>query len=128
MSNGGTTGHSATGARQNGKFDLKTLLLFKKRSTKRSDIIDDQHFNGSNSDSSIACCLLKTSDTELDQLISGDENFDIDDVEMFVGDRIALEKFGQGIDSSNIIIDPSSTSSMSSSARRNQRNSFVINP
>lgn len=116
VSNGGAMGNGAAGL--NGKSDLTTLL---KRSTKRSPYIDNISSNSGSVGS-----LMKTSDSELDQLISGDENFDIDDGEMFVGDRIALEKFGQGIGSSNIV-DPSS-SSTSSSARRTQRNSFVINP
>lgn len=115
VNNGGTASNGAAGL--NGKSDLTTLL---KRSAKRSPLIE----NNSSNSSSIGS-LLKHSDTELDKLISGDENFDIDDVEMFGGDRIALEKFGQGIGSSNIV-DPSS-SSASSSARRYHRNSFVLN-
>lgn len=116
VSNGGAGSHG--GAALNGKTCLKTLL---KRSTKRSHIIIDNNYSGDSTGS-----IMKTSDSELDQLISGDEHFDIDDVEMFVGDRIALEKFEQEIGSSNVV-DPSS-SSTSSSARRTHRNSFVINP
>lgn len=115
VSNGGAGSHG--GAALNGKSGL---TAFSKRSTKRSHFIDNPYSVDSTGS------LMKTSDSELDQLISGDEHFDIDDVELFVGDRIALEKFGQEIGSSNVV-DPSS-SSTSSSARRTHRNSFVINP
>lgn len=114
VSKGGATSNGAAGL--NGKSDFTVVLMT--RSTKRSSFHDN---NNSNSDRSLSS-LLKTSDSELDQLIAGDENFDMDDVEMFVGDRIALEKFGQGIGSSNCV-DP-----LPSSGRRHQRNSFTINP
>lgn len=118
--NGGAATNGVGGL--NGKSGLKSLL---KRSLKRSPFIDNNNISSGNSD--IIGGALKTSDSELEQLISGDENFDIDDAEMFVGDRIALETFGQGIGSSNCV-DPSLSSSALSSARRHQRNSFVINP
>lgn len=105
VSNGVGAAHNGGPAGLNGKSDFKKFV--------RRSQFTDNNFGSSNDDSIDS--LLKTSDSELDQLISGDENFEIDDVEMFVGDRIALEKFGQGIGSSNVV-DPSSSSP---SARRN---------
>lgn len=116
VSNGGPMRNGGAGL--NGKSDLKMLL---KRSMIRSNFIDNHTSSDSNGNSMII------SDSELEQLISGDENFDCDDVDVFVGDRIALERFGQDIGSSNCV-DPSTTSAPLSSARLNQRDSFVINP
>lgn len=116
VGNGSAARNGATGL--NGKSIDDRIL--RKRSIGRST-----NNNGNSSDSFVE--LMLTSDSELDQLIPGDENYDIDDMDMFVGDRIALEKFGQGIGSSNVIDHSSLSPSVVTAAAATTITPFAAN-
>lgn len=106
-------------ANTNGKLGTNTLFNRAKNHYKRVISNNSSSVSCSNSSTSNNKFILKVNDSESDALISGDENFDIDDNEMY-GDRIALERCVHGM---------GSTSSLdSSSARRFHRNSVIVNP